>query len=312
MMIRVLMAVCLTTCLSAEETPCLSPASDYIVASDLARAVPEFAAAPSGKTLAPAPIVGGKRIFRTEEIRSLAAQTGIKLQPGADVCFAWPLSPLNRNDVLEALRKSLNNSAATIEITDLTTNLVPHGQLEFPLGALSSPASLDEPIPVLWRGDVLYTDTRRFPVWARVRVMAPVNVILAAEKLEAGHPIIAGQLRSETRQRFPTLKSQVTSIEQAIGMIPLRSLSPGTELRLDNLSRPNDVNRGDVVAIEARNGSVKLAFSGRAESAGRTGDLIAVRNPNTQRIFQARICAHDKAIVESDFVNGNGYGNESR
>jgi flagella basal body P-ring formation protein FlgA len=226
------------------------------------------------------------------------------------------MTPLSRNDVLDALRKSIHNSDARIEITDFATDRAPRGQLDFPLAGLGTPASPEQPVPVLWRGEVVYGDTRRFAVWARVRITAPVTVVVAAEKLPAGHAIGASQLRTEIRQRFPAIKSEVTAINQVVGMLPLRSLLPGAELHLESLSWPNDVNRGDLVAIEARNGGVKLAFSGRAESAGRTGDLITVRNPETQKIFQARVCAHDKAIVEAlvepNSPKGDPYGNESR
>jgi flagella basal body P-ring formation protein FlgA len=327
MIFRIFIAVCLSACLGAQERPCLSPSGDYILAKDLARAIPEFATVPASKILASAPMAGGKRIFRPGEIRGLAAQSGTKIEPNKvepnkielnkielnnDVCFAWPQAVLNRNDVLDALRKSLNRSDANVEIIDLTTDRAPQGQLSFPLAGLGTPASLEQPVPVLWRGEVMYTDTRRFSVWARVRITAPVTVVFAVEKLEAGHPIGAGQVRAEIQQRFPALKNKVIAIDQIAGMVPTRTISPGAELRPDNLSRPNEVNRGDLVAIEARTGRVKLAFSGRAESAGHMGDLITVRNPDTQKIFQARVCAHDRAIVEPDSVQGNGYANESR
>jgi flagella basal body P-ring formation protein FlgA len=242
-------------------------------------------------------------VFRADEIRWLAAQSGFTVAPDGDVCFAWALAPLNRTDVLRALRKSMNarggDPAADIEITEIAIDRVPSGQLDFPLDGLGKPATLEEPVPVLWRGQVLYGQNRHFAVWARVRIVAPVRVLVAAEKLEAGRLISAAQLRSETRLRFPELKSKSATVDQVIGTFPVRTLSEGAEIHLENLSRPNDVNRGDLIVIEAQRGSVRLVFSGRAESAGHTGDLIAVRNPDTQRIFQARICARDKAIVES-------------
>ncbi len=296
------LALCLPPSLAAQESPCLSPSGDYILARDLARAIPQFGTVPPEKILSTAPAIGGRRVFRSEEIRRLASQSGAKFDSNDDVCFAWRLAPLNRSEVLAALRKSLNgpggDPAASIEITDVTADRVPHGKLEFPLAGLGMPASLEQPIPVLWRGEVRYADTRRFAVWTQVRITAPVTVLVAAEKLDAGHPIRANQLRTETKQRFPVLKDKITSIEQVIGLTPLRTVSMGNEVRLENLSRPNDVNRGDLVTIEALSGSVRLTFSARAETAGHTGDVIDVRNPDTRKLFQARVCDKDKAIVE--------------
>jgi flagella basal body P-ring formation protein FlgA len=240
----------------------------------------------------------------------LAEQSGVKVQSIVDVCFAWPLARLNQSVVLAALRKSFNNPDANIEIAEMTTDRVPQGDLNFPLTGLAVPASLDQPVPVIWRGELAYAGNRRLAIWARVRIDAPVTVVVAVDKLEAGHPITSNQLRTEVRRRFPTLKNTITSIEQIAGMIPLRSLPPGAEVRWGNISRPNYVNRGDIVAIEVRSGTVRLAFTGRAESAGRTGDVIVVRNQETNKTFQARVSAKDKAIVEPGSAKEDGY--ESR
>jgi len=53
------------------------------------------------------------------------------------------------------------------------------------------------------------------------------------------------------------------------------------------LKVPFDVSRGDVVDVEVRSGAARLSFSGRAETDGRSGDMVAIRNEGSKRLFQA-------------------------
>jgi flagella basal body P-ring formation protein FlgA len=66
---------------------------------------------------------------------------------------------------------------------------------------------------------------------------------------------------------------------------------------MDNLARPNDVNRGDLVDVEVRFGAAHLALTGRAESGGHVGDTVTVRNPDSSKLFQALVASAGKVIV---------------
>jgi flagella basal body P-ring formation protein FlgA len=69
-------------------------------------------------------------------------------------------------------------------------------------------------------------------------------------------------------------------------------------MRPADVTRPNDVNRGDLVRVEVHMGAARLALTGRAESAGRLGDLVPVRNLDSSRVFEARVEGKDSVIVQ--------------
>jgi flagella basal body P-ring formation protein FlgA len=150
---------------------------------------------------------------------------------------------------------------------------------------------------VPWRGDIVYAGNRRFPIWAKVRIAAPIGRLIAVEALKSGVAIKTGQVRAELIEGFPTGAAGDLSVDQIAGMIPMRPVAAGGEVRPDNLTRPNEVNRGDLVRVEVRFGSAHLALTGRAESAGRIGDTVAVRNPDTSKVFRALVAGVDKVIV---------------
>ena len=88
------------------------------------------------------------------------------------------------------------------------------------------------------------------------------------------------------------------------GLIPIRSMAAGSELRLEFLTPPNDVNRGDSVQIEVRSGLARVALTARALTGGRSGDTISVRNPESNRTFQARVTGKGRAVVETGIPRG--------
>jgi flagella basal body P-ring formation protein FlgA len=158
---------------------------------------------------------------------------------------------------------------------------------------------------VEWRGNVIYGDNRRFGVWARVLISAPMPRVVAAEALKKGEAIGASQVRVETADRFPIAGDVAQTMDQVVGRAPMRVVAPGTEIHLAQLMVPPDVNRGEMVEVEVRSGAAHLAFTGKAESTGRSGDTVVIRNLSSNKVFQARIEGKGKAFLDAGRTPGN-------
>ncbi len=66
------------------------------------------------------------------------------------------------------------------------------------------------------------------------------------------------------------------------------------------LSRPpREVERGDQVSVEVRSGAAVLKFEAAAESGGKQGEVVAVRNPLSGARFEARVEAKGKVTVDA-------------
>jgi flagella basal body P-ring formation protein FlgA len=283
--------------LAQAETTCVSITGSQIIGADLARAIPEFAGIQSDSPLAPAPLPGATRVFYRSELQSIASRFSLAVTAPNEVCFKFATEALNRDRALAEMRKVITVPDSKIEILETSPEQVPAGRIEFTREGLGEPAASDSPLPVSWRGNIIYAGDRRFPVVAKVRIKAPLQRVVAAEPLRSGVPVRADQLRQESFEGFPLGRNTNIPVDQLAGLIPVRPVAAGGEVRLDNLTRPNDVNRGDLVHVEVRFGAAHLALMGRAETAGRIGDLVAIRNPESSKVFQARIEAHDRVIV---------------
>jgi flagella basal body P-ring formation protein FlgA len=301
---RIVVALwCASRIAPAQALPCEPVEGDRILGKHLAAALSEFHAIPPETPLGNMPPPGSKRTIHVAELASLAERYSIQLHSPRDVCFEWPMESLDRNRMLQAMRESLGDPDSRIEIAEASLNPVPRGRLEFPRESLGKPASPAQIDPVLWRGAVVYGDDKQYPVWARVRVTVPCERATAAEALKPGQPIDPRQVRIERTVCFPAPESAARKAPLSIqGLVPARPIAAGSEIRPEFLIPPNDVNRGDVVQVEVRCGAARLAFAAKAESGGRHGDFVALRNPSSNKVFQARVEGKDRALIESDVV----------
>ena len=305
MILRTLLALCwLARFAPAQVLACTPVEGDRILGEHLAAALPAFRALPPETVLGSMPPPGSKRTFHASELASLARRYSIGLDSPADVCFGWPMESLDRGRILQAMHESLKDADARIDITETSLNLVPRGRLEFPLETLGKPALATQKDPALWRGEVVYGGDHRYAVWAKVRVKVSCERIIAREALKPGQPIDPKEVLVERGECFPSLdrSGQPPPAASLLGMVPVRAIAAGSEVRPEFLTRPNDVNRGDAVHVEVQSGSAHLALVAKAESGGRSGDFITVRNPSSNKTFRARIKDKDQVVVQTEFA----------
>jgi flagella basal body P-ring formation protein FlgA len=292
--------LCVASLAGAQGARCQPVEGDRITARDVAAALPAFGSLPPDTPIAPAPLAGVRRVLRASEISALAQRYAVKLEDPTGVCFEYPLEPLDRAKAIEAMRLALADvPEAHIEIVEASQSPVPRGRIEFPRSGLAAPAMPTSREPVAWRGYVIYGESHRYSIWVRVLVSARMSRVVAVEKLARGTLVRAGQVRVETVAGFPGSGNPARTVDQVVGRIAARDIAAGSEIHLTQLTTPPDVARGDMVEVEVRSGDARLLLTGKAESAGRVGDAIAIRNLSNNRVFPARIEGKDKALVDT-------------
>jgi flagella basal body P-ring formation protein FlgA len=281
-----LAVIAVTSCLA------VSAGSDQILAGDLAAALPGLTGPAAAIPVAIAPAPGVQRVFHVAELRRMAERYGWSGDPETDVCVERPVAPPDPDRFLAAMRKAMPD--ADITILDYGRQPVPSGDLEFPPSGMHS-----GPVDALWTGYVHYAGTRRFAVWARVKVLVPVTRLIAAVDLEPGHAITPEQVRTQTRREPPPPLPVPASGVEAIGKWPRTAIHAGTAIRAAMLENPKEVLRGDTVTVEVSNGGAHLELQAVAEGSGALGETISVLNPDSHRRFQARVDGKGKVSVGS-------------
>jgi len=260
-----------------------------ITARDLAAAAPIFASLDPAMVIAPAPIPGVRRVMNSEELARIARANGIAAGSLAELCFERPTTTLTADELLPLLQGAVGIEGARVEILDFTRTAVPRGTLEFSRAGLDGNG--------LWRGRVKYDDNRTASIWVKVRVTTEQNWIEAIQPLAPGKPIGAEQLGIRSGSRSPYGPAPIGAVEIAAGRTPNRSIRAGEAIFPSMLSIPHDVERGQTVHVEAASGDAKISFDAVAQSSGRAGESVLVRNPENGRYFQARVEAKGKVSV---------------
>jgi flagella basal body P-ring formation protein FlgA len=278
--------------------PCEVIANDRIFGEDLAKALPAFLdRIPGDVVIGYSPAPGARRIFNSTELRRIGAPYGVVVPPDAEACFEWKVQTLTDDAVRTAIRDSLESPNARVDVLAISGKQAPAGKLQFPISGLLASTLTGPDTPVTWRGEVLYRGSRKFSIWARVKISATMTRVVATQLILPGQTVAPGQVRVETYDDFPLRNDIARNLEEVVGRMPRRPLRTGLPVFRADLIEPFQVQRGDLVEVTAIAGAAQLRMGALAESPGRQGDMISLRNPSTGKIFRGRIEGKDKALV---------------
>lgn len=122
------------------------------------------------------------------------------------------------------------------------------------------------------------------------------TVVLTTRPLERGHKLTAADLYTD-RQDVTDLADYSCRTADIIGMTTKRAMRPLTPLRqidIEAAAQPSSmilVKRRDLVRIVGRLGAVSVIASGEALQEGRLGDVIHLRNTDSNTNVQGRVTA---------------------
>lgn len=265
--------------------------TDHIYARDLAARSQVFSLLQPDTQIALSPIPGQQRTFRPAELKKIAQANHLEGTFDQSVCFTWAMTVPSREDLLAAMNKTLSGRAAVIRIVDQSSSPLPEGELLFPLSGLSGSSEG----PVLWRGTLVYSDSRTLPTWARVEISIKEQHVAASESLHPGDPIRASQLRLVGYEGPLTREPFYVSVNDVVGLTPRSTIVAGTVLSSTQLRERKEIERGDRVKVIVQSGRTRLETEGVAEEAGIKGSLIMVKNERSGKSFRGRV--EDKGAV---------------
>ncbi len=135
-------------------------------------------------------------------------------------------------------------------------------------------------------------------VTGRYEPLQSVPVLLRA--IQHGQTIAADDLTNQDIPFSHLRKGTATDSAQLIGQTPLRTISPGRAVRLDELVAPSVITKGTAVTIIFKANHLEIRGLGEALDNGAVGDLVRVKNRDSKQIVQGQVTdAHTVSILSS-------------
>ena len=281
---------------------CIQISSNTILARDIAPEVPLFQSAPPETVIGFTPSPGVPRTLSARELLAAARQLGIQPEPGMPlpaVCVERAAHPIDADELRQVLTNALGVPEPHLTLLDFSRQPVPDGRMEFSVSSLSKPPENNPTLPVIWRGRLIYDGQRSLAIWAKVSATVTRPALVATEPIAAGEIVNAAKIAVRVIEQFPFTSAAPDSISQAEGKTAVRTILAGQKIGFSALKQTDDVVSGQTVRVEVVDGLALLTLDAVAESSGRKGDLVMLRNPSSGRTFHGIVEDKGKVIVRS-------------
>lgn len=195
----------------------------------------------------------------------------------------------------EYLSRTEPYRSGTFKIISLTTGPRP----SFPPGEVSWDFRAQKSSnPTYLTGRIFFQvdgrEAGRLRVTAQVDLQVPAVVV--AGNYSRGHVLGEDDL-SLTLVDFNQGKGAITEPGLAVGSALKVSLSLGSPVREQDLTKSVMIKRGDLVTIEAKSGGLTVTATGQARQDGGFGDTISVVNLSSKKTIMARVLAPNRVEV---------------
>lgn len=146
----------------------------------------------------------------------------------------------------------------------------------------------------------LVAPSRENPI-KKIEVGGMVNrltsVPVLASTLQSGDIIGENDIQMIEISQSDVQNNMIINKNDIIGMTPRRLVGAGKFIQMDDLIKPQLVQRGESVEITFTEGMLVLTAKGKALESGAKGDIVRVTNANSSRTVDATVVGQNQVIV---------------
>jgi flagella basal body P-ring formation protein FlgA len=131
------------------------------------------------------------------------------------------------------------------------------------------------------------------------RAVATLEVVTLANSVDRGTVLKDADVVVERRPRADVSRDALTDPERARGLAARSNLQAGAILRAADPTKPEVVQRNDMVTLSYAMPGLMLTVRGKALDGGAEGDIISVVNEQSKRTLQAVITGPGRAAISA-------------
>jgi flagella basal body P-ring formation protein FlgA len=138
---------------------------------------------------------------------------------------------------------------------------------------------------------------KKWAIFVSVIITPYEHVVILTQPLQRGE-IASERHFSVVRKDVSKLHdAYLTQLDSVLNKQVVRTLSAGTVVTLKDFVEPKVIKRGDKVSITAERSGIAIKMSGIAQSDGSRGQIIRVKNQNSERVINATIIGAGEVSV---------------
>ena len=211
--------------------------------------------------------------------------------------FSSRAEPLWQTQIGQDLCSQWHNIAASAGECELSFPSL-SGQYQLPSCDKDWSSKLLRPLKPGRNGLEFSCDSPKWQQNFAVHLHVYKEVAVLARAVSIGQQLTAADISFSRYDTSTISKDFFTSAEQIIGQQIKRNLKAGTLLGSDMLDAPLLIERGDLLLIQTKRPGLKVKMQGVAMERGKLGQVIRVRNSQSNNIVAARVLAAGIVQVE--------------
>lgn len=214
----------------------------------------------------------------------------LALPAQADSTDSFPLYSITLSEIEEKVSAALVEKGAgdTIEASLM-------GQEKNTVYGSDKPISLDirslefDTETKRWTANLLFSSDgavlSAIPAGGRFQLMSKLPVL--KKRAVSGSVITLEDIDWKTFPEHYSRKNIITDPEQLVGQTPRSSISEGRPIRDTEISRPAVVKKDALVKMQFQAANLHITVSGQAMTDGAQGEVINVKNVNSNQVIRA-------------------------
>ena len=283
-------AVLYGTASAAQPRASVSIRSSSVKLSDL------FSGLESGQdcTIGPAPAPGRRIVIEQPQLAAIAGQFGVDWQRGfgtAQVSIERAARSITPGELLPLLRSALVAAGAPegsdVSFSTYATLVVPAELMGQPdIESLTYDRGSGR-----FMAQLLFDTPGSDPMRLRLTGMAQemTDVAVLTHDVNAGTVIAPADLRIRRLRKSLVRDKTLLAVQDGVGLAARHRMAAGSQISVDDLSRPLLVSRGMSVILRLEDTGLVLIAKGEAIEGSSLDDRIHVLNPSSRAVLIARV-----------------------
>lgn len=134
-------------------------------------------------------------------------------------------------------------------------------------------------------------------LYVPVQVDASVATIVLRDAMPRGSVLTAGDLRVELKPAARVFGQLVSSVASAVGKQLRRDTAAGTALKINMLTDPQAIARGQTTQIVSVINNIEVVMNGTALSGASAGETIKIRNNTSGKLLEGVVMLDGRVRV---------------